>query len=300
MERGTKHYGVVVPMVTPITATGGLDEPAVDRLVEFLIAGGVGGIFALGTTGEGVSVPPVTRLRLVDLVAARVRRRVHVYAGIGDSPTEAVTLGNEYLDAGADALVARPPVSYPVNELLPWYHSLLDGLSGPLIIYNIPPMTNVSIPLDVVGELVGHPRLAGIKDSENRRNRLEELLRRFGGRPDFSVFVGVGALMAQGLKLGADGIVPSVGNLIPEVCRDMWAAAKHKDWTTVNHCGVRMMTVAALYQNGRTLGESLAALKAALHCRGICGLNVLPPLIPLTEAELLPVRSALVALGLLT
>lgn len=300
MTHGTKHCGVVVPMVTPVTQVGEIDEPAVSRLVESLIAGGVNGIFVLGTTGEGSSVPPATRLRLVDLTVTQVKRRVRVYAGIGDTPTEALVMGNEYLDAGADALVARPPVAYPTGDLLRWYRWLLDGLSGPLIIYNIPPMANISIPLDVVGQLVGHPRLAGIKDSENKRDRFAELLQRFGGRPDFSVFVGVGALMAQGLRLGADGIVPSVGNLIPEVCREMWEAAKQKDWTTVDRCGQRLLAVAGLYQNGRTLGESLAALKAALHCRGICGPNVLPPLIPLAKSEWATVHGAMRALGVLT
>ena len=87
----------------------------------------------------------------------------------------------------------------------------------------MPMTTKVSIPLDVIGQLVGHPRLAGIKDSENNPKRLEELLQRFGGRPDFSIFVGVGALMEAGLQLGADGIVPSVGNLIPDVCRKLCA-----------------------------------------------------------------------------
>jgi 2-dehydro-3-deoxy-D-pentonate aldolase len=299
MQNGLKHRGVVVPMVTPVTAAGGIDEPAVNRLVEFLIAGGVDGIFVLGTTGEGAAVPRATRVRLVEHTAARVKRRALVYAGIGDLPPHDAALGNDYLAAGADALVARPPVAFPVKELLPWYRSLLDQISGPLIVYNIPPMTNVSIPLDVIGQLIGHPRLAGIKDSENNRKRLDELMLRFGGQPNFSVFVGVGALMAHGLKLGADGIVPSVGNLIPDECRDMCAAARRKDWAAVDCCGARMMAVAALYQNGRTLGESLAALKAALHCRGLCGLGVLPPLLPLRETELNPLRSAMAALQLL-
>jgi len=299
MQDEKKHHGVVVPMVTPVTRTGEIDEPAAWRLIEFLIAGGVDGIFVLGTTGEGASVPARARLRLVDLTVARVKGRVRVYAGIGDVPTQAVALGNEYLGAGADALVARPPVSYPINGLLPWYRSLLEGMSGPLIVYNIPAMTNVSIPLDVVEQLIGHPRLTGIKDSENSRKRLETLLDRFSGRPDFSVFVGVGALMAHGLKRGADGIVPSVGNLIPGACRELWQAARQKNWAAVDLCGARMMDVAALYQDGRTLGESLAALKGALHCRGICGLNVLPPLLPLKEADLGRLRSVMTGQGLL-
>ena len=99
-------------------------------------------------------------------------------------------------------------------------------LAGPLLLYNMPMTTKVSIPLDAVEKLMGHPRLAGIKDSENNPGRLEEFsaLRR---RKNFSVFVGVGALMEKGLRLGADGIVPSVGNLIPDVCRKFCAAARN-------------------------------------------------------------------------
>src|SRR5436190_5212609 len=269
MNNGLKHYGAVVPMVTPVTTDGELDELAVDRLVDFLLAGGVEGIFVLGTTGEGGAVPRASRRRLVERTAARVKGRARIYAGIGDAHPDEVATGNDFLQVGADVLVARPPVSFPVDELLPWYRSLLAGVNGPLIIYNMPSTTNVSIPLDVIAELVGHPRLAGIKDSENNPKRHEELLRRFGPQPGFAVFIGVGALMARGLKQGAAGIVPSVGNLIPEVCQRLCACARRGDWTEEDDHFSRMKTVSALYQNGRTLNESLAILKAAVHCRGL-------------------------------
>jgi dihydrodipicolinate synthase/N-acetylneuraminate lyase len=297
MNNGLKHHGLVVPMVTPVTRTGGLDEPAVDRLVDFLLAGGVDGIFVLGTTGEGGSVPQSFRRRLVECAADRVKRRAKVYAGLGDLKNVAVA--NDYFHAGADAVVARPPISYPLDELLPSFQSLLSGLEGPLILYNIPATTNVSIPLDVVGKLVGHPRLAGIKDSENNSERLEQLLGRFGNQPEFSVFVGVGTLMARGLKLGAEGIVPSVGNLIPNVCQSLCLAAQRGDWTESERHADRMKAVADLYQNGRTLGQSLASLKAALHCLDICSPDVLPPLVPASTSELQHIRSRMTELGLL-
>ena len=285
MKNGHQHYGVVVPMVTPVTPAGQLDEPAVDRLVEYLIAGGVEGIFVLGTTGEGVSVPRASRCKLVEWTAAKVRRRVKVYAGIGDMHPNDLQAGNEYFHAGADAVVARPPIAFPEDQLLPWFQSLLDGLEGPLVLYNMPAMTHVSIPLEVVGKLLGHPRLAGIKDSENNPKRLETLLKLYGGDPKFSIFVGVGALMAQGLKQGAEGIVPSVGNLIPEVCHHLCACAERGEWSEAQQCAERMSAVAAMYQKGRTLGESLAALKAALAFRGLCEPYMLPPLLPLTDSE---------------
>jgi len=300
MNSGIKHHGVVVPMVTPVNHAGGLDEVAVDRLVDFLIAGGVDGIFVLGTTGEGVTVPHGLRRKLVERTVRRVQGHTLVYAGIsGLQPNEAVA-GNQYFQVGADAVVACPPVGFPVELVLGWFRALLDGLNGPLLLYNIPQTTRVSIPLDVVESLLGHPRLIGLKDSENNGTRLEELMRRFGGRPGFSIFVGVGALMARGLRLGADGIVPSVGNLIPEICEQLYLAAQRKDWAAVELHAARMNAVAGLYQNGRTLGESLAALKAALHCRGICEPNVLPPLSPLTEGETQQLRGQMNQLKLLS
>src|SRR5262245_35260402 len=105
VHNGVKHHGVVVPMVTPVTATGALDEAAVARLVEFLLAGGVDGIFVLGTTGEGESVPRESRRRLVECTVAQVRHRARVYAGLGDLQLRDAVAANDYFHAGADAVV---------------------------------------------------------------------------------------------------------------------------------------------------------------------------------------------------
>ncbi|MGH7953546.1 MAG: dihydrodipicolinate synthase family protein [Limisphaerales bacterium] len=281
-----KHSGVVVPMVTPITVDGKLDEASVDRLVKSLLAGGVDGIFIMGTTGEGASIPHDYRLRLVKQTVARVNGRTRVFAGVGDAHPEEIAAGDDYFRAGVDAVVSRPPTAISPDEILPWYRSLLDGVGGPLLLYNMPMTTKVSIPLDAIEKLLGHPNLAGIKDSENNPARHEELLKRFGGRNDFSIFIGVGALMENGLRLGADGIVPSVGNLIPETCGQFCATARDGNWFEAQNHFSRMNTVAALYQKGRTLNESLSVLKGALHIRGFCAPHVFPPLKPLTESQL--------------
>lgn len=302
MKNGHKYHGAVVPMVTPFTPQGALDGAALDRLVDLLLHGGVEGIFVLGTTGEGAHVPPVTRQELVERTVHHVNKRAKVFAGLGDIRDADVSEANRFLRAGADAVVAHPPISKKVSavKLHEWFQALLDALEGPLLIYNMPSTTGVSIPLDSVEKLLGHPRLAGIKDSENNPQRLEELMKRFGGKQDFAVFVGVGALMEKGLKLGADGIVPSVGNLIPDVCQQLCVAAQKSDWIQAEKLYAQMNKVAALYQKGRTLHESLAALKAAVHCRGLCAPNVLPPLHALTHAEVEKIRSQMVQLQLVS
>jgi dihydrodipicolinate synthase/N-acetylneuraminate lyase len=301
MTKRLKYHGAVVPLVTPFTADGNLDEPALKRLIDSQIAGGVEGIFVLGTTGEGAHVPKSSRRQLVAQTVKHVAGRSVVFAGLGDVRSADLTEANEFLRSGADAVVAHPPISENVapDDLAVWYKKLLDGVEGPLLLYNMPMTTKVSIPLDTVEKLLGHPRLAGIKDSENNPQRLEELLQRYSGKKDFSVFIGVGALMEKGLKLGADGIVPSVGNLIPDVCHKLCAAAKKADWAEAEAFSSQMNTIAALYQKGRTLNESLSVLKAAMSCRGLCSPHVLLPLHPLSEAQMEKLRHEMERLHLL-
>lgn len=301
MSKALKYHGAVVPLVTPFAGHGVLDDAALGRMVELQVAGGVAGIFVLGTTGEGAHVPRESRRHLVAETVKLVRKRALVFAGLGDIREANVTEANEFFGDGADAVVAHPPASekVPAAKLLGWYESLLEQLAGPMLLYNMPMTTEVSIPLDTVEQLLGHPKLAGIKDSENNPRRHEELLQRFGGKKDFSVFIGVGALMQNGLKLGADGIVPSVGNLIPEVCGQVCAAAKKGDWPEVENLSARMNAVAAIYQKGRNLNESLSALKAAMHLRGLCAPQVLPPLHKVSEVELEKIRLQMKELHLL-
>jgi len=288
-------------MVTPFTAQGTLDETALDRVVASLICGGVEGIFVLGTTGEGAHVPRAIRQQLVARTVTRAAGRTLVFAGLGDVRGSDISEANDFLQVGATAVVVHPPISEKLlpDQLLGWYQGLLDQVKGALILYNMPMTTGVSIPLDVVEKLLGHPRLAGIKDSENNPQRHEELLRRFGGKKDFAVFVGVGALMEKGLKLGADGVVPSVGNLIPDVCHQLCTAARQQDWPGVEQASARMNAVSALYQKGRNLNESLAALKAAMHCRNLCAPMVLPPLRNVSVTELEKIRHQMQELHLL-
>lgn len=301
MKNGSKYHGAVVPLVTPFTAQGALDERALERLVEAQIAGDVEGIFVLGTTGEGAHVPRASRRRLVEVAAKQAAKRTLIFVGLGDVRLADMAEANEFFHAGADAVVVHPPITERVapDRLQDWFRSLLEKIEGPVLLYNMPMTTGVSIPLDAVENLLGHPKFVGIKDSENNLPRLEETMKRFGGKKNFAVFVGVGALMEKGLKLGADGIVPSVGNLIPDVCHKLCIAAENGKWSDAEAFYSRMSDVAAVYQKGRTLNESLAALKAAVHCRGLCAPVVLPPLLSLPQTEVDQIRNLMAQLHLL-
>jgi 4-hydroxy-tetrahydrodipicolinate synthase len=101
------------------------------------------------------------------------------------------------------------------------------------------------------------------------------------------------------LLLGADGIVPSAGNLVPDFCCELFASAAAGRRSNAEQLQKRMMEAAMLYQRGRTLGQSLAALKAAMSLKDLCGPAVLSPLRTLEAQERESIRREMVRLGLL-
>lgn len=283
-----RHCGVIVPMVTPFAQDGTIDEGAVRRLVENLITGGVDGIFVLGTTGEVASISIADRLKLVLATIHAAAGRTPIYAGIsGNCLQESIDAAQRYELLGVHAAVAHAPAYYPVpdGDLEKYFGSMAEKIDLPLLIYNIPKVTHLSLPLDLIERLSHHPNIEGVKDSAADGQRLIDLLRRVGRRDNFSVLCGCGTLFSEALKLGADGVVPSSANLVPELYHAMWKASLQGQWEEVDRQQKLSTSAGDRYQHGRTLGESLAALKALLSAKGVCGPTVLPPLRTLSPEE---------------
>jgi 4-hydroxy-tetrahydrodipicolinate synthase len=235
----------------------------------------------LGTTGEAASIPLEERRAPVETTIEASAGRVTTYAGISANCfRESVEAARAYGQMGIDAVAAHPPFYYPLSDqqIEAWYQELADAVPVPLLLYNIPQTTHLSIPLDAVERLSGHANIVGIKDSENDAQRLDELLRRVGDRDGFSVLLGAGALYGRGLRGGAQGLVPSMGNLDPVPCRAMYDAAQAGNWTEMERAHQAVLALSAQYQQGRLLGESLSVLKAMMAERGLCGPTMLPPL----------------------
>lgn len=143
----------------------------------------------------------------------------------------------------------------------------------------------MSLPPDLVAELSQHPNIAGLKDSERDPARLNECIRKYKNRSDFSFFCGWGAQGANSLILGADGIVPSTGNVVPEIYCKLYKAVLAGNTDAALLYQQQTDRVAELYQKDRSLGNSLAALKVLMKARGLCGTMMMPPLSSLSASE---------------
>ena len=280
-EVGPKPQGVVVPMVTPLTASGSIDGAGVARVVDHLVTGGVDGVFVLGTTGERASVPAALDGDLVGAAVRAAAGRVPVYTGISaNCLDDAVDAACRHADLGADFAVAHPPCYFPVPDSAfeAYFGRLADAIPLPLLLYNIPMTTHVSLALDTVEALSRHENIVGLKDSENDETRLVEVLGRFGDKADFAILMGAPALSVRGFRLGADGVVPTSANLAPAMFRDLQAAARSGDWATAERLQQETDAISAQYRSGRLLGEAIPALKRMMADIGLCEPFVLPPL----------------------
>ncbi len=274
------YQGVIVPMVTPLTAQNELDEAALRRIIDFLVAGGVQGIFVLGTTGEGPSVPREMRARVVHLALEYAGGRVQVYAGIASTVfEETIDAARDYLRRGVTAVVAPLPGYYLLtpDEQFRYFATLVERIRGPLLLYDIPIAVHAAIDAGVIEHLRVFPNVVGIKDSSGDRDRLGALLDSYGDDPGFSVLVGTTALASFGLQRGADGFIPSAGNLNPALCSRMCSLAQKGDWALLAELQREVDALQAEFA-GETIGRSIARLKRMMNKRGLCGTRVFLPL----------------------
>ncbi len=286
-----KYCGVVVPMVTPVTATGALDVKAVERIIESFVKSGVAPLL-MGTTGEGNSVSAADGLLMVQTAVKAAQGKILIYAGLtGTCVSEQIAAADAYTAAGADVIVSTLPSYYALTDeqMYNYYKTLADSIKGPLMLYNIKSTTHMTIPVDVVRRLSEHPNIVGLKDSERDLERMDACIAISRGRADFAYFCGWAAQSAHSLELGADGIVPSTGNFVPKMFQDLYEAVMKGDMATANRLQDETNAIAKIYQEGRTLGESLTALKVMMQVDGLCDPYMLSPLTRLpeeTEAEI--------------
>lgn len=285
MKINEKYHGVVVPMVTPVTGEGDIDVEAVERIVANFARYGVSALI-MGTTGEGNSVSTEQGVKMISAAAKAAAGRITIYAGLaGNCISDQYEAAKRFADAGADVIAATLPSYYALTpeQMFSYYKNLADSVTIPLMLYNITITTHMSIPLDVIERLSCHPNIVGLKDSENDIERMEKALKIFAGRDDFAYFCGCAANSAHALKHGADGIVPSVGNYLPELYSDLYNAGVSGNEELARKIQEKTIEIGKVNTQGLTLGQSLAGLKVIMKECGLCETYMLPPLTELPE-----------------
>ncbi len=215
----SKSLVIQAAMVTPITPEFTIDYHTLNRLIERLISHHGLDLSILGSTGEGALAPQKFRAEFREAVMERVQNRCTVYTGVLNAvPSETLDELRSLEGLGIAGALVPPPFYYRLNdtEIQNYFEMLADQSPVPLMLYNIPPYTKLSLPPHVVSKLSDHPNIMGIKDSSKDFEYFLELRHAVGDRDDFHLLVGADTLIASSIQAGGDGTVCAIANLAPE------------------------------------------------------------------------------------
>ena len=283
-------HGVIVPLITPLHNDETVDVPALRRVINYIIKGGVHGIFPLGTSGEFARLNDAERRKIMEVTIAETRKRVPVLVGISDTGLHRVIENLKIAESlGADAVVVSPPYYYPVQddgEIVAFYSEIAERSSLPILLYNIPVTCGTNISLAALEQILsgGGSQFVGIKDSSGDLDYLQQIISRHGDNPAFRIFVGDESVGYEGLVAGAHGIVPSLGNVFPRIFVALYEAIRQGELSKARNIAdqINAMNKINLYSNSWM--SAIVWRKAALSQLALCGEKVTEPYIPITDA----------------
>jgi dihydrodipicolinate synthase/N-acetylneuraminate lyase len=270
-----RFHGIVPPLATPLVDRDTLDVGGLERLIEHVLAGGVHGLFVLGTTGEGPMLSPAVRRAVIERTLRQVGARAPVLVGITDTVlSDSLDLARFAAEQGAAAVVAAPPYYFPAGQepLERWARAVAAGVPLPLVIYNMPEMVKVVLEADTVRRLADLPGIVGIKDSGGDLEVFADYARVVRDvRPDWTLLIGPEETLPQAHALGGHGGVCGGANVAPDVFVGLQTALEAGDESRAAALHKRVLTIGRLYGVSTQPGRVVVGVKAALREFGICG-----------------------------
>jgi 4-hydroxy-tetrahydrodipicolinate synthase len=306
----TALSGVIPPVCTPLTPDYEVDTASLTRLVSHLLEGGVDGLFILGSTSEVAFLPERHRRTVLETVIGDVAGQVPVLGGVIDlTAPRVLDHVRVAVRAGVDGIVATAPFytrTHPA-EIAVHFRAIAAGSDVPVYAYDLPASVHTKLGAELVLDLAAEGVLAGLKDSSGDDGGLREVLL---GRRDrdlsssFSVLTGSELTVDCALWMGADGVVPGLGNVDPHGYVRVFQAASRGDWAVARDEQERLLRLFALvHVGGPHMGRSssaLGAFKAGLHLLGVIDHPTTAlPQIPLDAGEIAQVGKYLAEAGLM-
>ncbi|MDD2438251.1 MAG: dihydrodipicolinate synthase family protein [Massilibacteroides sp.] len=298
----TPLYGIIPPLVTPLIDNDHLDIDGLERLIEHVIAGGVHGIFILGTTGEAQSLSYALRTEMIKESSRILNERLPLLVGISDtSIVDSILLARIAADFGANALVSAPPYYFATGqpELAEFYENLIPQLPLPVFLYNMPTHTKVSFAPSTVKRIAENSKVIGFKDSSANGAYFQAVMYEMRKHENFSIFVGPEEMMAEVVLLGANGGVNGGANMFPRLYVNLYNAARNKEIDRVHLLQSKVMQISSsIYSIGSFGSSYLKGVKTTLSILGICNDFLAAPFNKFGEIQYMKIKQILETLDL--
>ena len=289
MSTELRLHGIITALVTPFSASGIVDEAALEELVHFQVRSRVNGLFPLGTTGMGPAMEPDERKRVAEVVVDSADDKIPVVVQVGDTkPKVSIDLARHAEKIGAAAVACLTPFYYhPGPEsVIEFYRHLAEATKLPVLVYNIPRNTGNNVDARLLLELSKIPNVVGIKDSSRDFSQLLDYL---GTVPKgFTVINGTDSYLFSAFCAGVSAGVSATANPFPEIFVQMYESYRSGDLKSGQELQKKIHALREATSN-----PPLAPLLEALKIRGLKSGNVRLPLRSMDSAEVSALRATM-------
>ena len=273
--------GVIPAVLTVFDKAENIDEDGMRQLVSFLIKKGVNGLYLTGSTGEGFTMTSEERKKVVEIVMDETAGRVPVVVHVGAIGTKiSIELAKHAESVGADGISSVPPFYWRFNEnqIIKYYEDIANSCSIPMIVYNVPLAGLLG--MNAIKRLAKIENVKGIKYTALSQYEITQIKDEVG--EDFLVYSGADEMAMSGLISGADGIVGSFYNIMPELFINIYNAVQNKDFDEAKRLQKQAVEV-IMYS--LQLPSFYAGMKVVLRWMGVNAGYCRRPFENLTEEE---------------
>jgi len=291
-----KPKGIIPAMVTPIDEKGEVNEVVLRKLVDYLIEGGVHGLFPVGSQGEFYALGKEEKKIIIEIILDQAKGKVPIYAGTGAITTkETITLTKMAEDIGADAVSIITPffISPTQDELYDHYFSVARSTRLPVLLYNNPGRTGVNLSAGLVARLSKVDNIVGIKDSSGDMTLISEYIRKTDD--DFSVLAGRDTLIYGTLLYGGKGAISATANVVPKLVTEIYEAYIRGDIDRAKQAQAMLAPLRLAF----SLGSFPVVIKDALKLIGIDVGDARAPISSLSKDKKEILKNILKELGVL-
>jgi len=291
MGKKMKVEGIIPAMLTPFTGAGELDVDGIGKTVDFLIDNGVSEIMCLGSTGEAAALTKEERIKVTETTVKAAGGRVPVMVGTGAPTTrDVIEQTREAKNAGADSvMIVTPFYEIPTQEgLYRHFATIAETVDIPIVLYNIPPHTNVEIGLHTLERLVEIDNIVALKDSSGNLSYFAEVMRLVGDK--IGVLTGGDDITLPCFALGCHGAILALCNIAPRMVVDLYQAVRQKEMAKAEKLYYQLLPMARAI----SIPENFPApLKEAVSMLGRPAGLARAPIMPVSAPEKEAIRRAL-------
>jgi 4-hydroxy-tetrahydrodipicolinate synthase len=289
--------GCGTALVTPFNEDRTVDEARLRALVEWQISEGIDFLVPCGTTGESATLSDDEMRRVVEIVLQTAQSRVQVIAGAGGNNTaHVIELAREYERIGVRGLLSVTPYyNKPTQEgLYQHYRAIAESTRLPIIVYNVPPRTNVNLLPDTLVRLAEIPNIIGVKEASGDISQIGEIVARVPA--GFKVFSGDDSMTLPVVAVGGVGLISVASNEAPRKMTALTRAALDNDWDEARRLNRELWALMRV----NFIEASPGPVKAALAMMGKITEAYRLPIVPVTDATRERLRAVLAELKLIS